>query len=97
MRLICQVRAFRSTLMAPEGQLKAHREHEMHESMLITMCPLLPSGYWTGSAGYAFVTGFRNRFFSIVPANGMNPMMSPYRSVQLMHGSILKTRMPTSA
>ena len=112
-RSIVHVPALRSTVIAWDGHERMHRPQVIQSSIRISMCPRMRSGYWAGSKGYWVVSGFRKRLWRTLPANLNNRVfsilllhstafavlvsMNYHRSVQLMHGSIVRISSGTSA
>ena len=95
-RSMVQMRAARSTVRASAGHALAHRPQNMQSSTLIVTRPRKPAGASGVSKGYRRVSGRLNRPPSVIVPNP-NVFMSTYLSVQLMHGSMVKMMVGTSA
>lgn len=82
-------------MIAPVGHFFWHIPQNMHLEISITILPLALSDNTLGPKGYFTVAGFLNKLFKTVLAIIKKYIF--YLSVQLMHGSIVRTSTGTSA
>ena len=94
---ISQVRASLSTVIALAGHFFWQIPQAIQELTSISTCPLVTGVHSLGTTGYMRVAGFLNKLLKSNLLILNVAMTLTYLSVQLMHGSIVSTRIGTSA